>query len=283
MRLNTKLFGTKPLEEEPPLLTKELHALVQQELPQKLPDPGRFLIPCTIGTMAFKKALCDLGSSINLMPLSIMEKLGILEVQAAHISLEMADKTMKRPYGLVEDVLVKVESHYIPANFIVLDIGEDEDDCVILGRPFLATSNAIIDVAKGELTLKLGEDHILFKMPQPNSPEREITVQHLVCQPSLSVQSSADPPDINSKFGVGQPSTSSKHKGTKKKVPKGWKDKKVPTEGLSPGMRVVFTKKPALPHTVSCVLSLEHVELIHERTGRKFTVRGKNLSPYSPP
>ncbi|XP_057719842.1 uncharacterized protein LOC130934272 [Arachis stenosperma] len=164
------LVGTKPLEEEPLPLTKELHALVQQELLQKLLDPGHFLIPCTIGPMTFKKALCNLGSSINLMPLSVIEKLGILKVQAAHVSLEMADKTMKKPYGLVEDVLVKVENHYISVNFIVLDIGKDEDDYVILGRPFLATTNAIIDVAKGELTLKLGKDHILFKMPHPTSP-----------------------------------------------------------------------------------------------------------------
>ncbi|KAL4286964.1 hypothetical protein AHAS_Ahas19G0138800 [Arachis hypogaea] len=71
MKLNDKLFGTKPLEEEPPLLSKDLNALVHQELPQKLPDPGRFLIPCTIGTMTFEKALCDLGSSI------IIEKMGI--------------------------------------------------------------------------------------------------------------------------------------------------------------------------------------------------------------
>ncbi|KAL4349892.1 hypothetical protein AHAS_Ahas10G0087400 [Arachis hypogaea] len=182
MRLNAKLLGTKLLEEEPPLLAKELHALVQQRPPQKLPDPGRFLIPCTIGTMTIEKALYDLRSRINLMPLSVMEKLGIREVQTANISLEMADKTIKKPYGLVEDVLVKVENHYIPTNFIVLDIGEDEDNSVILEKSFLATANAIIDVAKGELTLQLGEDYILFKMPHPNSPsnKREMTVQHLV-------------------------------------------------------------------------------------------------------
>ncbi|XP_057719520.1 uncharacterized protein LOC130933940 [Arachis stenosperma] len=97
IKSNAKLFATKPLKEEPPMLTKELHALVQQGLPQKLPDPGRFLIPCTIGTMTFAKALCDIGSSINLMPLSVMEKLGILKVQPAHVSLEMANNTMKKP------------------------------------------------------------------------------------------------------------------------------------------------------------------------------------------
>ena len=74
-----------------PLLTKVLDDLTRQRLPQKRKDPGKFSIPCTISTMTFEKVLCDLGLSINLMSLSVMEKLGILEVQAARISLEMAD------------------------------------------------------------------------------------------------------------------------------------------------------------------------------------------------
>ena len=96
------------------------------------------------------------------------------------------------------------------------------------------------------------------------------------------MQSLIDPPDSNSKFGVGKPSSSTGKEGTKKKVPKGWKNKKIPTKGLSPDMRVVYTKSPVIPHTVNRVLSLEHVELIHENTGRKFTVRGEDLSPYLP-
>ena len=83
MKLNDKLFGNETWEDEPPLLTKELDDLSRQKLPQKRQDLGKFSIPCTIGTMTFKKALCDLGSSVNLMPLSVMEKLGIFEVQAA--------------------------------------------------------------------------------------------------------------------------------------------------------------------------------------------------------
>ena len=70
------------------------------------------------------------------MPLSVMEKLGIFEVQATNISLEMADKSIKQAYGLVEHVLVKVKGLCIPADFIILDTGKDEDECIILGRPF---------------------------------------------------------------------------------------------------------------------------------------------------
>lgn len=214
------------------------------------------------------------------MPLSVIEMLEIFKVQATKISLEMADKSLKKAYGLVEDVLVKVEDFYIPADFIILDTREDEDESIILGRPFLATANAMINVARGELVLQLWENHILFKMPKPNSfPKGETTVQYLVFQPSLSVQSYTEPTSTKTKFGVENPSSSTENKGTKKNVPKGWRDEKIPTEGLSPGMRVVFTDSPVIPHTVNKVLSLEYVELIHEST-EKFTVRGKILSPY---
>ena len=78
MKLNAKLFGNETWEGEPPLLISELDTWVQQTLPQKRQNPGKFVIPYTIGTMNFEKALCDLGSGINLMPLSVMEKLGSL-------------------------------------------------------------------------------------------------------------------------------------------------------------------------------------------------------------
>ena len=162
MKLNANLFGNETWEGEPPLLISELNIGVQQTLPQKKQDPGKFLIPCTIGTMTFEKALCDLGSSINLMPLSVMKKLGIFEVQAARISLEMADNSRKEAYDQVEDVLVKVEGLYITADFIILDTGKDEDESIILGRPFLATARAVIDVDRGELILQLNKDNLVF-------------------------------------------------------------------------------------------------------------------------
>ena len=163
MKLNAKLFGDETWEDEPPLLINELNALVQLKLAQKKPDPEKFLIPCTIGTMTVEKALFDLGSGINLMPLSVIEKLGIFVVQAARFSLELADKSRKQAYGLVEDVLVKVEGLYIPDDFIILNTGKDEDESIILERPFLATARAVIDVDRGELVLQLNEDYLVFK------------------------------------------------------------------------------------------------------------------------
>ncbi|XP_015961420.1 uncharacterized protein LOC107485399 [Arachis duranensis] len=161
-KLNVNSSHAEGLEKDPPslaclkaskgdeivVLTKGCRALVQKKLPQKLPDPGSLLISCTIGTITFGKALCDLRSSINLMPLSVMKRLGIQEVQPAKISLEMADKSLKRAHGMVEDLLVKVEDLYLPADFVILDTGEDRDNSIILGRPFLATTKALIDVKK---------------------------------------------------------------------------------------------------------------------------------------
>ncbi|XP_072074047.1 uncharacterized protein [Arachis hypogaea] len=82
----------------------------------------------------------------------------------------MAEKSLKRAYGMVEDVLGKVEDLYLPADFVILETGEDRDDSIILGRPFLATDKALIDVERGNLVLRLWEDHILFKIPNPQSP-----------------------------------------------------------------------------------------------------------------
>ncbi|XP_015962266.1 uncharacterized protein LOC107486222 [Arachis duranensis] len=134
-------------------------------------------------------ALCDLRSNINLRPLFVMKKLGIQKVQPTKISLEMADKSLKWAYRLVKYVLVKVEDLYLSAVFVIVDTGEDRDNSIILGRSFLATIKALIDIEKGELVLKLWDDHILFKIPNPHSlsDKRNTTVQHLVFQPSLSV------------------------------------------------------------------------------------------------
>ncbi|XP_016195516.1 uncharacterized protein LOC107636529 [Arachis ipaensis] len=219
---NTISEKTALKEDEMVILVKECSALIQKKMPLKMPDPGSFLIPCTIGTMTFEKALCNLGSSINLMPLSMMKKLGIQEVLPTRISLEMADMSLKRADGMVENVLVKVENLYLPANFVIFDTGEDRDDSIILGRPFLATAKALIDVEKGELVLKLQEDHILLNIPNPHSPSDKggTTVQHLVFQPCLSVESITEPPDIKPKFGVGQSPLITEEEGTKKKVPK---------------------------------------------------------------
>ncbi|XP_075473971.1 uncharacterized protein LOC142505031 [Primulina tabacum] len=143
-------------------LTENCPALVQNKIPPKLKKPGNFSIPCVIGDIFFHKALCDLGESINLMPLSVFRKLGLREPKPMRMSLQLADRFVKYPRGVIEDVLVKVEKIIIPADFVVLDMEEDVEMPLILGKPFLASGKALIDVQEGKLRLRVGEEEITF-------------------------------------------------------------------------------------------------------------------------
>ncbi|CAA0841015.1 Unknown protein, partial [Striga hermonthica] len=143
---------------------------------KNLKDPGSFTVPCTIGNIFFSKALCDLGSSINLMPLSIFRKLGLGEVKPSTVILQLADRSVTYPKGIVEDVLVKIDKFIFPVDFVVLDMEEDNEVPLILERPFLAAEDALIDVKKGELTLRVNDEHVLFSIGKitfylPNYPK----------------------------------------------------------------------------------------------------------------
>ena len=145
-------------------LTEECSAILQRKLPHKLKDPGSFIIPCTIGNAIFERAFCDLGASINLMPLSIFKHLGLGESRPTTVTLQLADRSLKHPRGVIEDVLVKVDKFIFPADFIVLDMEEDKEIPIILGRPFLTTGRAMIDVQRGELKLRVQEDEVKFNV-----------------------------------------------------------------------------------------------------------------------
>ena len=148
-------------------LTEEYSAILQRKLQQKLKDPGSFTIPCTIGNSIFEKALCDLGASINLMPLSIFRRLGLGEARPTTVTLQLAYRSLKHSRGVIEDVLVKVDKFIFPKNFIVLDMEEDKEIPIILGRSFLATGRAMIDVQKEELKLRALGDEITFHFFRP--------------------------------------------------------------------------------------------------------------------
>ncbi|KAJ9183079.1 hypothetical protein P3X46_006990 [Hevea brasiliensis] len=135
-------------------LTEECSAILQKKLPPKLKDPESFSIPCHIGELCSTKALCDLGASVSLMPLSIYEKLNMGDLKPTHISLQLADRSIKYPEGILENVPLKVRKFYIPVDFVILDMEEDSNIPIILGRPFLATAGALIDVKGEKLTLR---------------------------------------------------------------------------------------------------------------------------------
>nr|GEX79677.1 reverse transcriptase domain-containing protein [Tanacetum cinerariifolium] len=135
-------------------LNENCSALVSKKLPEKLGDPGRFLIPCDFSEFDNCLALADLGASINLMPLSIWKKLRLPTLNDTKMVLELADITISKPTGVAENVFVKVGKFYLPADFVVLDFIADPRVLLILERPFLSTTHALIDVYKGEIILR---------------------------------------------------------------------------------------------------------------------------------
>ncbi|XP_057740162.1 uncharacterized protein LOC130957309 [Arachis stenosperma] len=120
-------------EKETVILTQECSAVIQKGLPPKLKDPGSFIISCTIDNMTLEKALYDLSASINLMPLSLMKKLAIEEVKPTRMSLQMADRSLKIPNGVVENLLVKIGEFIFPADFVILYMEEEGHKSIILG------------------------------------------------------------------------------------------------------------------------------------------------------
>ena len=129
-------------------LTATCSVVIQQKLPAKMKNPGSFTILCSIGKYEFKKALCDSGASINLMPLSVVQRLNLEELTPTTITLQMADRSMAQPEGILEDVLVKVGKFIFPVDFVIMKIEEDTQVPLLLGRPFLATGATLIDVQK---------------------------------------------------------------------------------------------------------------------------------------
>ena len=163
------LASKKKLEEYGTItLTEECSAILQKKnLPLKLQDPGSFAIPFSIGNWVSRKALCDLGASINLMLLSMFKRLRLGEPKSTTISLQLADRSYQHPHGIIENVLVKVGKLILHADFVILDIEEDDTIPIILGRPFLATGKAQIKVQEGELKLRVQADEVTFHVFQP--------------------------------------------------------------------------------------------------------------------
>ncbi|XP_052291700.1 uncharacterized protein LOC127900585 [Citrus sinensis] len=143
-------------------LTQECSRMLQSKIPQKMKDPGSFTIPCSIGTKYSGKALCNLGASINLMPLSVFKQLGVGECRPTTVSLQLADRSHAYPEGKIEDVLV--DKFIFPVDFIVLDFEADKEVPIILGKPFLATRNTLINVQKGELTMRVNDQQVTFNV-----------------------------------------------------------------------------------------------------------------------
>ncbi|GKD41035.1 reverse transcriptase domain-containing protein, partial [Tanacetum coccineum] len=137
-----------------------------KKLLEKLGDPGKFLIPCNFPGMVECFALADLGASINLMPLSVWKRLSLPELTTTQMILELADRSITHPKGVAEDVFIKVGKFHFSADFVVVDFDADLRVPLILSRPFLRTSRALIDVFGEEITLRFNDEAITFNLKQ---------------------------------------------------------------------------------------------------------------------
>ena len=173
-------------------LTTICNVVMQKNLPLKIHVPGSFTILCTIGNVKFGKALCDSGASINLMSLSIVKRLSLGELTPTYMTLQMAYRTMAQLEGVLEDVLIKVGKFIFPVDFVVLNMEEDTGVPLLLGRPLLATGVALIDVKKGEPTLRVGDEAVHFNLNQSlkqsdcENVESKIVEQFIPISPELN-------------------------------------------------------------------------------------------------
>ncbi|GJR55674.1 reverse transcriptase domain-containing protein [Tanacetum coccineum] len=147
-------------------LNENCSALLLKKLPEKLGDPGKFLIPCDFLELDECLALDDLGASINLVPLSVWKKLSLPKLTPTHMTLELANRSVAYPVGVAEDVFVKVGKFHFLADFVVVDYDVDHRVPLILGRPFLRTTRALIDVHGEKLTLRVNDEAIKFNYAQ---------------------------------------------------------------------------------------------------------------------
>ena len=122
---------------------------------EKLDDPGSFTLSCSLGPLTFNRCLCDLRVFVSLMPLSTAKRLRIMEYKFYNLALPLADGSVAHPHGLIENLPGKIGNVEIPTNFVVLGVDEEGKDPLILGRPFLASAGAVIDVICEKIDLNL--------------------------------------------------------------------------------------------------------------------------------
>ncbi|GJY26237.1 reverse transcriptase domain-containing protein [Tanacetum coccineum] len=134
----------------------------EHSFPEKLEDPGKFLIPCALQELDRTSALADSGASINLLPHSIYKQLGLEALTPTRMTLELANRSITHPMGIAEDVVVRVDGFTFLADFVVVNFEPDPRVPIILGRPFLRTAKALIDLYEETLTLRVGKEELVY-------------------------------------------------------------------------------------------------------------------------
>ena len=192
--------------EKKAFLTEHVSALIQSKYPVKYKDPGSPTIPVNIGGNCIKKALLDLGASVNLMPHSVYMQLGLGEIKPTSITLSLADRSVKIPKGIVEDVLVKIDKFYYPVDFVVLDTAPSSNEPnhvpIIVGRPFLATANAIINFRNGIMQLTFGDMTLELNIFNLNDNPKLFETENPITDEVVSIDQCAEKKGAQEKQGV---------------------------------------------------------------------------------
>ncbi|GJS03683.1 retrotransposon protein, putative, ty1-copia subclass [Tanacetum coccineum] len=160
----SSLLRNKEKLEEIAIMTvnAECSAIIMNKVPEKLEDPGKFLIPRALQELNRTSALADSGASINLLPHSIYKKLDLEALTPTRITLELANHSITHPMGIAEDVVVRVDGFTFLADFVVVNFEPDPRVPIILGRPFLRTAKALIDLYEEKLTLRVGKEELIY-------------------------------------------------------------------------------------------------------------------------
>ncbi|GJS37369.1 reverse transcriptase domain-containing protein [Tanacetum coccineum] len=143
-------------------INAEYSAILLNKVPEKLDDPGKFLIPCVLQDLEVCYSLADSGASINLMPLLIYKKLRIRPLKPTRMTLKLANQSVTFLMRIAKDVIVKVENFNFLADFVIVDFEADPKVLIILGRPFLRTARALVDLYEEKLTLRVRNEEVVF-------------------------------------------------------------------------------------------------------------------------
>ena len=192
--------------EKKAFLTEHVSAIIQSKYPVKYKDPGSPTIPVNIGGHCIDKSLLDLGASVNLMPYSVYMQLGLGELKPTNITLSLADRSVKIPKGIVEDVLVKIDKFYYPVDFVLLDTEPSSSEPsyvpIILGRPFLATTNAIINCQNGVMQLNFGNMTLELNIFHLNDNPKLLETENHITDEVVSIDQCAGKKSAQEMQGV---------------------------------------------------------------------------------
>ncbi|GKA06899.1 reverse transcriptase domain-containing protein [Tanacetum coccineum] len=172
--LSTLLRNKEKLEEIAiTTVNVECSAIILNKFPEKLEDPGKFLIPCALQELDRTNALADSGASIKLLPHSIYKQLGLGALKPTRMTFELANRFVAHPIGIAEVVVVRVDGFTFLADFVVVIFEPDPRVPIILGRPFLHTTKALIDLYEEKLTLRVGSDELVFYAKKSEKSENK--------------------------------------------------------------------------------------------------------------